>query len=400
MGPAQSASEDATHELLLQADRIARSPVLSGSDILRNLLTFLARAAVERPGESVRETEIASAVLGRKDFDARIDSGVRVHTARLRAKLAEYYLGEGAGDPLLIEIPRRSYQLVFRHRGSTPRDEGGTPPAEGERRPWRAALLPLGVLAVAGLLAVVGWLALRPGRPAAELRTFWSAFLDSPQAPMVVFSTPRFVGSAGEGLRPAPSEIPPGTPIVSEYTGVGEVVAISRLTSMFSRFDREIHLKRSELVTWDDARQQNMVLVGGPETNAVLAALPQPSRFVFTFAMLEEGTPRRVVIEDLKAAAGSPRYYSNSRRPYRFDHAVIVFTATDVSRRPLLILAGTTTMGTQAAAEYVTDPENVARLLSMLGARRGGLPRFEALLKTTLRDGSPVSTEALAVHKL
>jgi hypothetical protein len=400
MGPARSASEDATNELLLQADRIARSPVLSGSDILRNLLTFLVKAAVERPGESVRETEIASVVLGRRDFDARIDSGVRVHTARLRAKLAEYYLGEGAGDPLLIEIPRRSYQLVCKPRGEAPREEGTAPPPEGERRRWKAALLPAALLAAAGLLVVAGWLVSRPGRPAAALRTFWSAFLDSPQAPMVVFATPRFVGSVAEGLRPAPSEIPPGTPIVSEYTGVGEVVAITRLTSLFSGFGREIHLKRSELVTWDDARQRNLVLVGGPETNAVLAVLPQPARFVFTFAAIEEGSPRWAAIEDLKAPAGSPRYYSHSRRPFRFDHAIIVFTTSGVSRRPILILAGTTTMGTQAAAEYVTDPENVARLISMLNARTGALPRFEALLKTTIRDGTPVSTEALAVHKL
>jgi hypothetical protein len=216
---------------------------------------------------------------------------------------------------------------------------------------------------------------------------------------MVVFATPRFISSP-EGLRAVPKDLPRGVPIVNEYTGVGEVVAISRLTNLFARFECDLHLKRSELVTWDDARQRNMVLVGGPETNAVLAVLPQPGRFAFGSAVTGDDAARHSVIEDRRPPAGSPRYYTHSDRPYRFDHAIIAFTPAQATRRPMLILAGTTTMGTQAAAEYVTDPENLKNLLAALRPGRGGLPRFEALLKVTLRDGAPVSTEVLAVHRM
>ena len=46
-------------------------------------------------------------VFGRPaDFDAQSDALVRVEAGRLRRRLVEYYAGEGAADPVRIELPR------------------------------------------------------------------------------------------------------------------------------------------------------------------------------------------------------------------------------------------------------------------------------------------------------
>jgi hypothetical protein len=398
MVPAHSRSEAKPHELLPQIDRIAKSSAFAGSEILRGLLEFLSKAAVERPGQSIREAEIAAAVLSRRDFDARVDSGVRVHTARLRARLAEYYLGEGVGDPIMIEIPKRSYQLLYwnRHLPAAAAEQSPLKKTVGLER-WRR-LAPSAVALAACGLALFAWTGRHRAAPPPELKTFWSPFLDSDQKPMVVFANSRFTGSAATGLRPLDIGAQPSTPAVDDYTGVGEVAGVHRLTQLFASFDREIHLKRSPLVTWDDARQQNLILVGGPETNAVLAALPHSHRFCFTVVSDSARGPHSA-IEDLKAPVGGPRYYSNSGRPYQFDHAVIALTADSPPRHPVLSLAGTTTMGTQAAVEYVTDPDNLKNLIAALRFRRGGMPSFEALLKVSLREGVPVNTEILAAER-
>jgi hypothetical protein len=398
MAPAHSRSEAKPHELLLQIDRIAKSSAFAGSEILRSLLEFLSKAAIERPGQSIREAEIAAAVLSRRDFDARVDSGVRVHTARLRARLAEYYLGQGGGDPVMIEIPKRSYQLLYWNR-ALPAGAAEPPSVEKTARleRWRR-FAPSAVAVAACGLALFAWAGRHRAAPPAELRTFWSAFLDSDQKPMVVFANSRFTGSAATGLRPLDIGVQPSTPLVDDYTGVGEVAAVHRLTQLFGSFDREIHLKRSPLVTWDDARQRNLILVGGPETNAVLAALPHSRRFRFTVAPDSTRGPHSA-IEDLKAPVGGTRYYSNSGRPYQFDHAVIALTTELPPGHPVLSLAGTTTMGTQAAVEYVTDPDNLKSLFAALRFGKGGLPRFEALLKVSLREGVPVATEILAAER-
>ena len=53
-------------------------------------------------------------------FDPRIDPIVRVDARRLRAKLREYYDGEGADDRIEICLPLRTYVPVFRSRDAQP----------------------------------------------------------------------------------------------------------------------------------------------------------------------------------------------------------------------------------------------------------------------------------------
>jgi hypothetical protein len=80
-----------------QVERILHSETFRGSEILRNLLSYLSASAIERKTEPLKVKEIATAVFGRsEDFDSQSDSVVRVHTGRLRSKLAEYYMSEAS----------------------------------------------------------------------------------------------------------------------------------------------------------------------------------------------------------------------------------------------------------------------------------------------------------------
>jgi serine/threonine-protein kinase len=63
---------------------------------------------------NINEYSIGVDVFGRDEsFDPRIDPIVRVDARRLRAKLREYYDGEGAENPIEICIPLRTYIPVF-----------------------------------------------------------------------------------------------------------------------------------------------------------------------------------------------------------------------------------------------------------------------------------------------
>jgi hypothetical protein len=158
LGHLQDGSVSAT-AIQQQVDKILRSDEFSGSEVLRNLLSFLAAHSIDRPGEVVKEYELATAVLGKAEgFDPRLDSAVRVHAARLRSKLAEYYMSHGTDDPLLIEVPKGSYQVVWRYRGletivqapipkETPSAAGRLPPVRnglrGDSRPRPYSAYPL-----------------------------------------------------------------------------------------------------------------------------------------------------------------------------------------------------------------------------------------------------------------
>ena len=100
-----------------QVEKILQSGEFSGSEVLRNLLSFLTDHSIEKPGEVVKEYDLAVGALGKPEgFDPRMDSAVRVHTTRLRAKLAEYYMSDGLADEVLIEVPKGSYQISWHYR--------------------------------------------------------------------------------------------------------------------------------------------------------------------------------------------------------------------------------------------------------------------------------------------
>jgi hypothetical protein len=65
----------------------------------------------------------------------------------------------------------------------------------------------------------------------------------------------------------------------------------------------------------------------------------------------------------------------------------------------MLILAGTTTVGTQAAAEYVCREDSLAELLQRLGVSKpGGIKSFEALLRVKVAHGVPVKADLVALR--
>ncbi len=69
---------------------------------------------------SIKESVVALEVFDRKgDFDPRIDAIVRVEATKLRTRLNEYYSGEGASAPVIIEIPKGSYVPRFSPRPGT-----------------------------------------------------------------------------------------------------------------------------------------------------------------------------------------------------------------------------------------------------------------------------------------
>ena len=64
-----------------------------------------------------------------------------------------------------------------------------------------------------------------------------------------------------------------------------------------------------------------------------------------------------------------------------------------------MILAGTTTIGTQAAVEFVCRPNNVADLLARVPRTKGSdLRPFEAVISVKVSGGVPVRSEIVALH--
>jgi hypothetical protein len=93
-------------------------------------------------------------------------------------------------------------------------------------------------------------------------------------------------------------------------------------------------------------------------------------------------------------------YPSESSQPLTEDYAIVALVHGLDPAHHVLILAGTTTIGTQAAVEYVCANNSLEELLRRLALPSGEeVKPFEALLRVKVTRGVPVGVELVAVRK-
>lgn len=388
-----------------QVEKILHSGEFSGSELLRNLLSFLTEHSIDRPAEPVKEYELAVAVLGKREgFDPRLDSAVRVHAARLRSKLAEYYMSAGQEDSVLIEVPKGSYHLAWRYRAvesaaqPLPLKEEPFPavPTVSPRKWFAVGFVTAAILATASLAI---WMSARADKLPHVVEAFWEPFLQSPDAPVIVFSNHRFTGTSVTGLHHFRDGVDSVADANDTYSGTGTVMAVAELSGLFSIAGRSSRLKRAELLTWDEARDANVVFVGSPEANSRLGEMALLRYFKFKSGFDEPRYGTGGII-NVKPAAGEESIYFGSSNPYAFDYAVVAMLPNLNPERKILILAGTNTYGCQAAAEFVTSAGLLGDLYKRLGVSKGKkLPDFEALLQVRVSGGVPVKANLLIVRE-
>ena len=341
-----------------------------------------------------------------------------MQAGRLRSKLLAYYESEGAENSILFDLPKGSYVLSFHHR---PKEQtkahGAALVADGMRDTWRIPkrtgifLLALSIV-LAVLLALIVVLEFIP-KPFhsytphaaqsadATLETFWKPFIAGPTEPWTVFSNGSFVGRPETGLRYYDPTKDSGAPVWDHYTGVGEVLAVHNLDQVFGSLHRSVRVKRGGLFSLDDVKNNDLIFVGSPSENLTLMDIPGTKEFVFR--RLTSG-PRKgdLAILNVHPEAGEPEINlaSPSNSPLTEDYAVVALLPGLNPSRSVLILAGTTTFGTQGAVEYVCHQNSVEQLLLHISVEKTGqLKPFEALLRVKITRGVPVQTELVTLRK-
>ncbi len=116
MSVSGSTENDATLAASVRAElgRIVASSSFALSQRHRKFLSFVVEETIAGRADRIKAYTIATSALGRgANFDPQRDSIVRIEAGRLRRELERYYLTEGAGASLRIEIPKGSYVPQF-----------------------------------------------------------------------------------------------------------------------------------------------------------------------------------------------------------------------------------------------------------------------------------------------
>jgi hypothetical protein len=101
-------SELQTEAIREHLTRVLASPLFDRSQRQSAFLRFVVEKTLEGRKDDIKEYEVAVQVYERRvDHSTRADPIVRVEASRLRAKLLEYYSGDGSTSP---NSPRRLHR--------------------------------------------------------------------------------------------------------------------------------------------------------------------------------------------------------------------------------------------------------------------------------------------------
>jgi hypothetical protein len=434
-----------TEEMEGQLARVLNSQSFRNSTVLQSFLRYVTEQTICGRSSEVNEYTIATTAMGRgPDFDSASDTIVRTQAYRLRQKLHEYYSTEGTKDRLVIEIPKGHYIPTFRSRLATeclePILTTPSPQAHQQAAPSRRFVLPMrGILALVFVCAfALGLLfdrrlsvrnregAAPPSSTAVD--SFWQSLLQTDKEPIVAYTNMLLLetdrgdlfsfpgGAVGERGTVAGPEIinsltkkldaPVRGPLYFEdsMTGVGDVLAAVAVSTAMVHAGGHPSFKRGRLLTTYDLENHSVVFIGSSFVNDIINDLPDQPKFIFTRKPLLWASG----IEDLGAAAkGSSSRYTTERSPDSrmivADYAVISCLRSLKPGLRILILAGLTTSGTAAAAEFATSPDGIAEMSRRLSRPQASKPAwpgyFEYLLRTQVSHGiDVVRSECVASH--
>jgi hypothetical protein len=426
-------------------EQVLRSAPFHGSRQCQTLLKYLVEHSVGGGDHALKERTIGIEVFGRPpDYNTAEDPVVRARVGELRKRLAQFYQGpEAHRCAVQIVIPSGSYRPTFvlhggvkngsqdvavldgaamdRHEAAglhvvedlaVPETAAPVAIAPGKVR-WRAWGL---AAAAACAVLLVAWMGIQRWTKS-ELDVFWGPILDG-KKPVVIYTgtAPVYTRSMdefysemahmqpGEEKQPAPRwTIPPlaedqvltAKDVLVEpndYVEMGDVAAVVNVTSLLNGRQRSFDLRMGPDLAFEDLHGAPTILVGS-YANFWTLNLNLDQHFYFDRAL------------NIRERGGEGRVWSISHGPERArassiteDYAIICRLFDSKTGGPVITLAGTTTCGTRAAGQFVTDPARLKKLESIIPRSAWERKNLELVLHTTLIDCNPTSVDIVANH--
>jgi hypothetical protein len=416
-------------ECLALIHRIAASEQFSRTARLRDFLLYVGRRALKDGCAEIHEQEIGENVFGRSAaYDRSSDNIVRVNATELRKRIESYFESSGTKEPLILEIPRGSYKPVFRYRAPLPvkpdasargdfADQAGSATdgapvrqtsifSRVNRILWPVVSLALAIVSVVLYRQNhVMQTELTPWKDQPAVEAFWTGFLDSHRQTDLVL--PDDSASVMEDIT--------GTPLtLGDYVNRGYVEHIQSSNMSADRKQDVNQLLNHNLVTFgavravqallgeippnyphyltmaryftaDEINRDNVVLIGGRK------AMPWDDLFndQLNFVTDYDYTRKIAVVRNRNPKPGEQASYSNS-----VVSAVIAYLPNPSHTGNIIILAGTDSDATGAAAAFLTSEDRMQKLRATFHADR--FPYFEALLKTSRLNGTFFDAEVVA----
>jgi hypothetical protein len=412
------------------ARRVAGSKTFAGSQPLQSFLLYISERTLNGQGEQVKEQTIGTAVFHRRpDYDPGSDNIVRVRAGQLRQRLARYFDTEGEAEPLVITIPKGGYVPVFEPRPAqqpvaappepaAPATSTPLPEARLDRAPPRQRVWPYWA-AIVTLAGVALFFALRPEPVAVnptlskDTRQVWAPmFRDSGDLEVVLgdltyslwqdladrnltladYVGMKFLNYSPPELRETLNEV-----ASRRYTSVADANLASKIPVVAASFGRQTRLRFARHMDVHDLSGGSVILVGSRRANPWVELFE--SRLQYAFGYNTE--THRPFFENKSPKPGESPILSRGNDPLRDTYAVVAMFPHPSGKGHILIIEGLSMEGTDAAGEFLLNPQSCDLLARRMRSELGGTDKpFEALLRLTPVAGGSANARLVSLHAI
>ena len=399
-----------------QLERLLAHPLFSNSKRYPVLLAYTVEQTLKGSGAELKERSIGIEVFGRSPtYDANADPVVRITAGEVRKRLIQYYYDSAHDGELVIELPSGSYVPQFRLPELPAQPEPPPPLAElvqpvpaaapavpvhrpAPRRRW-LFLAFLSGLALAASFGI-GW-KLRDFhnfQPPTSIDRFWAPITDGTTVATYCLGEPARnldVGSINSFDAPAGGADP--EPLyfrlhLSGHLALADVITLTRTAAALETRHKAFRVLPASEASFAQLREGPIVLIGGFD-NIWTLRVTQKLRFGF------ESKDGVAIIVDRKspkqtswATAWDLPYQKLSR-----DYAIVARIHDNTTGQPVIVAAGISEEGTEAAGEILYNPVYLDSLIAKLPANWEQL-NMEAVIETQVIEGHPGPPSILAVE--
>ncbi len=340
--------DSAYDQIRAHLDDILRSEAFAGSRRSQEFLRYVVEETLAGRGAAIKERNIALDVFGRSnDFDSQKESIVRVKAVEVRRRLAHAYESAVAGG-VRIELPAGAYQPLFRVAESAP-NAARTGPGDGRSRVrlWTTVALALLALAAAAVI-------LAHRRAAAPMEQLWEVFAHQDRPVLISLPAPTVLELEHQEkwLPLRPDETIPTSELTAKlnyYAGVGAAMGAARFAEQLALRRQEFNVKFGSDVTFADLKQSPALLLGA-STSVWTIEMTRQLRFRFD----TEGAGRRIVDTFPGGLLWQETDHLPEPPPNEEGYALITRILNSDAGHPILMAAGISALGTQAAVEFLT----------------------------------------------
>ncbi len=418
--------------------RLSTSKEFSRAARLRDFLKYVCWHSLNGHTEELHEQQIGRAVFGRRpDYNPSEDNIVRVEARELRKRLDRYFAKKGSAEPLRISIPKGSYTATFEPNVQVTEGKRVSGAAGGNAQLPAGSSGPIGKLfgtgspylrrwGVAGIVVLIllGFLAIYragPGRDLDKSSVRNAAVQDSPVAAIWGLLFPPGcalnIVSADSSLVLVQDILhkdvtlsdylsgayghDPGYPVLQRiapnpYIDFSDLRTTSKILDAIRPLGIETQVQYPHYLNLTDLDTQNLIFLGSPYSDPWIKKLHPQMNFM---VRMDRATGNLCFVNK-KPEAGEPDSYCATGGPGQEDvtYGLVTFLPNLQHTGHILILAGTTGAGTDAAGDFMTDSHYVTSLRSFLNLKPKAdpLPFFQILLKTVVLKNNPGKLQVIA----